>query len=382
MPLNHPGSRTRVAALMDTAQVSGPGRQLAALVPQLAGSGVDVLCVLFQRDGARRSAYTDFLESLGVPHVVIRDRGRFDLSVISRVQAALAEWRPDIVQTHSYRPTAIAWALRRAGARWRWVGFFHGTTNEDLKVRVYHWLDRRLLRAADRVVVMSRAQASLFAGLNQRVVQIHNAVLPQPGQPLRDSVVAQLSTISHPRIGVIGRLSHEKGVDVLLDALRMAADAGCPAHTAIAGDGPELARLKRRAAELDLSERVSFLGPVYPAGPLYPELDLVVIPSRSEGLPNVLLEALHADRRVVATDVGAVTEVLSDPAAGRVVPAEDPAALAQGIMAALAEAPTAGAAARRAAVERFSLVRRADAHLALYRNVLETNSSLQPDTSA
>jgi glycosyltransferase involved in cell wall biosynthesis len=366
------GDRIRVAAFMDTIQVSGPGRQLAALVPRLEAAGVDVRVVLFQRAGRPHPPYATFLAEAGIPHVVLPERGRFDTALIGRVADLLAEWVPHIVQTHSYRPTAIAYALRRRGARWRWIAFFHGTTNENLKVRLYHWLDRLLVRSADRTVVMSRAQAALFGGAGPRVRQIHNAVLGAPASAaaLPEAVARRLAAIAHPRIGVIGRLSHEKGVDLFLESFRLLAARGVRADAIIAGDGPERERLVAQAATLGLGESVHFLGAVYPVDALYPELDLVVIPSRSEGLPNVLLEALHAGRPVVSADVGAVTEVLTDGAAGRVVPPLDSAALAAAIESALAEPGGAGDAARRAAVDRFSLDRRVAAHVALYRELL------------
>jgi glycosyltransferase involved in cell wall biosynthesis len=120
---------------------------------------------------------------------------------------------------------------------------------------------------------------------------------------------------------------------------------------------------------------VTFLGTVLPVEPLYPLLDLVVLPSRSEGLPNVMLEAFRADVPVVATRVGAVPEVLEGTDAGRMVPPEDPSRLAEAIVAALdaANAPGSSAAAARARAEvvaRFSLASRVRAHLDLYAEVL------------
>jgi glycosyltransferase involved in cell wall biosynthesis len=189
-------------------------------------------------------------------------------------------------------------------------------------------------------------------------------------------VTRRLATIGRPRIGVIGRLSHEKGVDLFLESFRLLADRGVRAHAILVGDGPEGERLAAQAATLGLGDSVHFLGAVYPVDPLYSELDLVVIPSRSEGLPNVLLEALHAGRPVVSTDVGAVTEVLADSAAGRVVPPLDPAALAAAMASALADPEGTGAAARRTAADRFSLDRRVTAHVALYRELLGLPASV------
>jgi glycosyltransferase involved in cell wall biosynthesis len=331
-------ARIRVAAVMDTAIVSGPGRQLAAIVPALAEQGVDVRIVVFQHEGREKTAYRAFLEARGIDHVVIPFASRFDRRLVPTLRARLGEWRPDVVQTHSYRPTALVWLLRRAGVPWRWIGFFHGTTNEDLKVRVYHWLDRRLLPSADRIVVMSQAQIAHFDP-NAAVVQVHNAVLPAPVAAIPDGTAAALARVAAlptPRIGVIGRISHEKGVDVAIHAARALRDRGTPATWVIAGDGPDRSASEALVSTLQLGDTVHFTGALLPIEPLYPLLDLVVIPSRSEGLPNVLLEALRADRPVVSTTVGAVPEVIGGTEAGRLVPVEDPAALAEGVRALLA----------------------------------------------
>lgn len=376
------GRPIRVAAVMDTAIVSGPGRQLAALAAALRAVGVELTIVVFQHTGAPKTAYREFLEHAGLPHEVVPFASRFDRALLPALRATLDRLAPDVVQTHSYRPTVLAWLLRRRGARWRWLGFHHGTTNEDLKVRLYHWLDHQLLPSSDCVVVMSREQADRFGGPGPRVRQLYNAVLPIPASRTSAESAALLERVARlprPRVGVIGRLSHEKGVDVALRAARLLQERGQPVSLVLAGDGPERASATALATSLGLADTAHFLGPVLPVEPLYPLLDLVLIPSRSEGLPNVLLEALRADRPVVSTRVGAVSEVLDERAladgAGWTAPPESPEALADAVASALDAAAdpvraSALGAARAAVARRFSLDARVAAHVALYREVL------------
>jgi glycosyltransferase involved in cell wall biosynthesis len=365
--------RVRVAAVMDTSIVSGPGRQLAALAAPLREAGVDLRVIVFQHTGREHSDYRRFLERAGVDHVVVPFARTLDRTLLPKLRAAIDAFAPHVVQTHSYRPTTLVWLLRRAGVPWKWLGFFHGTTNEDLKVRVYHWLDRKLLPSADRIVVMSRLQLAHFADCGDRALQIYNAVIPVPPVAPTDATRATLAAVEaipRPRVGVVGRLSAEKGVDVMLHALKRLADGGTAASLVIAGDGPDRAMLEALAASLGVADRAHFLGPVLPIEPLYPTLDLLVIPSRSEGLPNVLLEALRADVPVVSTRVGAVPEVLDGTGAGWVVPPEDPAALSAAIAEALREPVEHGRDARAGVVRRFSLDQRVQAHVTLYRDVL------------
>jgi glycosyltransferase involved in cell wall biosynthesis len=103
---------------------------------------------------------------------------------------------------------------------------------------------------------------------------------------------------------------------------------------------------------------------------LYEAIDILVLPSRSEGLPNVLLEALGADRPALCTRVGAVPEVLTDELAGLIVPPNDPDALASAVTPAFALRDRSDArAARMATANAFSLGRRVQHHIELYREL-------------
>ncbi len=192
----------------------------------------------------------------------------------------------------------------------------------------------------------------------------------------RLSSPADFTTLRKPGtalIGVVARLSHEKGVDLAIAALALLRSRDQDAALAIAGDGPEEAALRRQAEAAGLTDRVHFLGRVADVGSLYRTLDCVMIPSRdgAEGLPNVLLEAMSASLPVVATRVAAVPEVLVDEAAGLVVPPGDAPALAAAAERALASGfYTAGKEARQTVVRRFSLDRRALRLAALYREIL------------
>jgi glycosyltransferase involved in cell wall biosynthesis len=354
----------RVAALIDTAIVSGPGRQLAALASKLGEHGVKLRVFMFQREGRPPSPFIAYLSRAEIEHIVLPDTGPYDIMLLANLGKALREWKPDIVQTHNYRTTILAYLLKRTNPPWPWVAFFHGSTNESWRVRVYNRIDRALLPRADRLVVMSDHHRREFAGAGERVSVIYNAFLNIPSEASTIDL-APLRRPGVPLIGVIGRLSPEKGVDVLLQSVSLLPTGSV--SVIVAGEGPARAALTQQAAELGISSDVHFVGMVEDVGRLYPQLDLVVLPSRSEGLPNVLLEALSADVPVVATAVGAVPEVLANRDAGQVVQPGDPRALAEAILYALAHGRSACASsARTAAAGQFSFDRRLDQHLRLY----------------
>jgi glycosyltransferase involved in cell wall biosynthesis len=371
-PASHP---IRVAALIGSEASSGPGRQLTALATALKRAGIACLVVGFQRRGRPPAAFARQLDEAGVEHCVVEDRGPLDWRMAGAVRSVLRRWRPSIVQTHGYKATALVYLLRRLGVRWPWIGFFHGSTTENLKTRLYHWIDRHLLGSADCIVVMAQAQARAFRDSPRRVRIIHNAVLgpmsPSPS-PERDQLAAVIGALPRPIIGVVGRLSPEKGVDLFLDACATLVRQGLAFSAIVAGDGPERSGLEARCRRLALAPSVRFLGQIANVDVVYDLLDLLVLPSRSEGLPNTLLEAMRADLPVVATSVGAVPEVVGTSSAARLVPPGSALALAEAIESALTGGdPPQAAVARRDVVSAFSLERRLEAHMRLYRDVLE-----------
>jgi glycosyltransferase involved in cell wall biosynthesis len=150
------------------------------------------------------------------------------------------------------------------------------------------------------------------------------------------------------RLVCVSRLSREKGIDLLVDAMAQVRERGV--CLTVVGDGPEYAALVARRDRLGLAGRVDFVGrrdhdeiPRWMAA-----ADAVVLSSRTEGHPNVLVEALASGRPVVATRVGGVPEIVTGPELGIVVPPEDAAALARGIDDALARVWDTGTLARAA----------------------------------
>jgi glycosyltransferase involved in cell wall biosynthesis len=131
-------------------------------------------------------------------------------------------------------------------------------------------------------------------------------------------------------IGWVGRLSREKGADVLLDAIPHL--SGLPVSVSVFGDGPERKSLGARAAALGVADRIRWHGVVRDAASFFGAFDVFVLSSRTEGCPMVLFEAMAARVPIVATRVGGVPDVLS-PREALLVPPTDPVALAEAISA-------------------------------------------------
>lgn len=177
-------------------------------------------------------------------------------------------------------------------------------------------------------------------------------------------------------IGAVGRLSPEKGFDILLRAAKLVTEARPDAQFVIAGEGRERPRLEALAAELGIANSVRFLGAINQIEDFYGSLDLFVSSSWFEGLPTVVLEAALAGVPIVSTRNSGALEALNegDPV-GLLTPLGDAPALAQGILSLLDDPQRAqmlAVAARRSVAERFSITRVAHEYTEIYARLLDS----------
>lgn len=179
-----------------------------------------------------------------------------------------------------------------------------------------------------------------------------------------------------PLLVCVGRLSVDKGQDL---AVRALASMRVPARLRLVGDGPDRSPLEALAAELGVADRVEFLGHLPDPAPHLRAADVVLVPSRWEGLALTLLEPMGCGAAVVATACSGA-EVL-DGGAGVVVPAEDPLALARAADSLLADEGTRsrlGAAARVRAVERFDHRRSSERNIGLWMELARRGQARSP----
>jgi glycosyltransferase involved in cell wall biosynthesis len=178
-------------------------------------------------------------------------------------------------------------------------------------------------------------------------------------------------------IGCVGRLVPVKGISYLIAALPEIIRAVPSAQLVVVGDGPERDPLERQARHLGMAGQVRFVGWRSDLERIYPDLDVVVLPSLREGTPVVLIEAMAAGRPVVATRVGGVPDVVADGDTGLLVPSRDPRALAEAVAKILQGTLLArrlGDAGRVSVITRFAIVRLATDMEGFYRVLLDRRS--------
>jgi glycosyltransferase involved in cell wall biosynthesis len=138
---------------------------------------------------------------------------------------------------------------------------------------------------------------------------------------------------SDPSILTVARLTKQKSIDTLIDALAILRERGCDARLKIIGDGPEGAALEQQTRDLNLQDRVEFVGalPQYELPTHYADCAVFVLPSVREGMGLVLAEALLCGAPVIAANSGGVTDIVRDSESGLLFPARDARALADAI---------------------------------------------------
>lgn len=202
--------------------------------------------------------------------------------------------------------------------------------------RIWKWLYRHVYRRADQIICLSDTMMDDFVehfGLPQeKLVRIYN---PVDANMIRRLVEASGSPYSGPgpHLVAAGRLRREKGFDLLLEAMPAVLGRFPEARLTILGEGPLEAELKEQAGRLGVTDHVDFPGFVPNPWPHFRHAGVFVLPSRFEGLPNALLEALVLGTPAVASEcTGAIREL--QPVGGRMllVPPEDAGALAQAII--------------------------------------------------
>jgi glycosyltransferase involved in cell wall biosynthesis len=258
-----------------------------------------------------------------------------------------------LVHAHDFKSDLVGVMAGRL-ARVPVVTTVHGYIAVTGKSQLYRQIDLQLLRAMDRVIVVSE---SMRRDLGERGVANGRLQVVRNGIAIDNYPFARRSRTLRAEsgfdddalvIGHVGRLSPEKGQARLLRVLPRVREKVPRARLVIVGDGPEMESLRTLARTLGVEEVTRFCGYRSDVPEVFANLDLLVLSSDTEGLPNVVLEAMATGVPVVATAVGGTPEVVEHGVTGLLVPAGDEAALAAAIVEAFARPGAAADRARRA----------------------------------
>lgn len=343
------------------------------------------------------------IRALGIPVTDLGMAAKWRLDAFARLYRLLRREKPLILHTwmfHANIPGRVVGRLAGVPI------LISSERTMEMESRPRLWLNRLTAPLADRVICVSQRVAEFAIqtiGLPPaRLVVIPNGIpmsqftnLPTPSQARAALGLPLQATL----IGTVSRAHPVKGLEVLLEAFaqrlhsptdtqrstdtqRINGVGGAYIRSAgenpladllIAGDGPELTALQALALRLGLEERVTFLGQRSDIPLILAALDLFVLPSRHEGMPNAVLEAMAAGLPVVATAVGGTPEVVVDGITGLLVPPHDPLSLANALSRLLDDAELRGrmgAAGRQRVQKDFSQTEMVRKTERLYREVM------------
>jgi len=370
----------RVLYLRDTTFVCGPGKTILNTFRTADRAAVSITLGV-PCSTTDSNAFVTAAKSIGLPVVDLPEEGRLDLGTTKRLAQIIKDGQFDLVQSHDFRTRRLA-SLACISAGVPHVTSVHGWIANSRKQRVTRVIDKMLIRRARRIIAVSdrlvRDLVESGAPL-ERIALFPNAVLLDDYPPAMPADLARQELglpASSKCIGIVGRLSQEKRHDLFLEMAAALASSDPDVVFLVVGEGPLRADLQHLADRLKLGNRMVFLGHRSDMQRIYATLNLLVLCSDTEGMPNVVLEAFAYERPVVATRVGGVPEVVTDGENGLIVPPGQRAALTAAVRALVSDPELAarlGRQGRKTVEERFDFRRRTAAVEALYQSILDVS---------
>lgn len=361
-----------------TGNGGGPEKTILNSPRFLANYGIDSACLFMHppedpgMDALRSRGHATGAEVIGVA-----DKGPFDLSVVKSCLRICRERNVDVWHAHDYKSNALGLLLNHFYPM-KLVTTAHGWVKFTSKTPLYYAIDRFCMKRYDQVVCVSqdlfdRCEESGIA--TDRLTMIDNAIVTTDYDP-SPSTTAERHAAGVDNedlvLGAVGRLSPEKGFHHLITAVHRLRSEGLRVSLLIAGEGDQKAELQKLIDELQLQSSVRLIGFLQDPRTLYRAIDVFVLSSLREGLPNVVLEAMASGRAVVTTRVNGIPRLVQNQENGVVVDADSVDTLHAGIRQLVVSEPdrqTFAEEGRRTVEEQFSFARRMEKMTAVYRSL-------------
>ena len=382
-------ARIRVLRIIARLNVGGPAIQASLLTDRLDPARYDTLLVAGSEDEVEGDYLALTKQSIGrlhrLPELGRAIRPGQDVIALRKLVSLIRRTKPDIVHTH----TAKAGTLGRLAALLCRVPVivhtYHGHVLSGYfpawKTSAFTAIERGLSRRTARLIAVSQQVRDdlLARGIGS---EARFSVMPlgldlvrfldrtPPGGLRRELGVPDGVRL----VGIVARLVPIKAHEVFLQAARLLVAGRRDCRFVIVGDGERRRSLEQQVDELGLRARTVFLGWRGDLDRILPDLDVVALTSRNEGLPVALIEAMAAGRPVVATRVGGVPDLVTDGTTGLLVPMDDAPALAGAVDRVLADPALAvdlGRAGRARVYPALSADRLVDDVDRLYQTLLE-----------
>lgn len=360
--------------LTETSEPGGSETVLAYIAKNLDPQRYrSLVCVL------REGWLTEHLESLGVEYVVIENRRRYDLGFLRRLVSLIKRRNISLVHAHEFTMNVYG-AIAAKISRIPMLGTIHGKGYIADERRRLQALNLSL-RLCSRMIVVSRDLRNFIVETLKprradKLMVLYNGIDLAKYAPGHDCqrIRSALSLSDGAVVGAtVGSLFPVKGLNHMLEAVRMVSVAEPSFKLIVAGDGGEETSLRQSAKSLGLDDTVKFLGFRGDVPELLAAADIYVCSSISEGLSLAILEAMATGKPIVATNVGGNRELVDDGETGFLVPPGNPVALAEKMMLLLKDKglrESMGRGGRLKAEKYFSLEKMIENYQHLYAELL------------
>lgn len=366
----------RVLLVVSVLDGTGPGRVLTTLAQHLPHEWEPVLVTTH---GVRESPMIDEARAAGITVEHLGMRAIWDIGGAGRFAGLVRRYRPAVVHTRTIRADLVGRiaAPLRVPVINNLVNLYpddstalHGVVAGRVLtglVRATRRAARLLVANADAVAVNAR---QAFGAPADRVRVIYDGIDVARWHAAPPADLSSVGIAAGDRVAAtVARLHPQKGLEDLIAAAALLRNEPS-LHLVVVGDGPDRAPLQRTIDDAGLADRLHLLGHRDDVAGVLARAELFVLPSRFEGLPSAVIEAMAAGLPVIATDVGGVRELVDDGRTGWLVPAASPVMLADAIRNALrADTALIGAAARARAASMFDAAGMAARFSATYTEV-------------
>lgn len=343
----HTANSNRMPVVLDTRVVcgsgGGPDKTILNSPRFLAKCGYRMLCgYLHAPDDRGVEQLRRKAELKEAPWISVPDNGPCDWRILPRLVDLCRRENVAIWHGHDYKTNFLGLLVRRFWPM-RLVTTVHGWVQHTRRTPLYYWIDRVSLRFYEKVFCVSD---DLYHHCRASGVEAAKCEVLENGIDLEEHTRTELVEDAKiqlgldPRrilIGAAGRLSAEKGFDILIRAVAQLRDQRLNPLLVIAGEGAEKSQLQRVIADLNLSDNVRMVGYQANMKPWYQAMDVFALSSLREGLPNVVLEAMALEVPIVATNIAGLPRLIQSEINGLLVEPGDTSSLTRALSRLLAD---------------------------------------------
>ena len=294
----------------------GPDKTILRQPKYMCKLGYDVeVAYIYPDRSSDIATIVDHAREHQCPIHLIPERSAIDLRTVRELIKLCITLKVDIWHSHDYKTDVLGLIVNRFYPM-KLISTVHGFTRETWRTKLYSYLDDFSLRGYDRVLAVSEDLVEHCGAKGVKRDLLH--LLPNAidlneydAEMVTRNVSAQYGD-KKLHLGIVGRLSKEKGIDRAVGLLHATVGRGHDVMLHIVGDGPEREKLEKLARDLGVQTRIVWWGWQDKPSEFLQRLDVLILTSHTEGLPNVLLEAMLMRVPIAATNVGGVKQLICD----------------------------------------------------------------------